>query len=239
MANHRIFSFNENNWIVYVVTESTDKNSTCRQEREQAYITWVSPGNIRPHVVNISESSYISDVFCFVLHNKAYVVITKLYETYGVTQIKKLFADKNEFYVVQNLTVQLGSKIHLFKIAEDYILVIGQIHNFKKYNNEDTKIFVFNEHNEKFLLLQTIPSSGTVSSTSLSLNEEHFVMLAEQNFKIQVLNYNVHASNYFLTQNMYSDSTILEVNTLEMKGKNSNEKAGNAWRMGILMVYIH
>lgn len=71
----------------------------------------------------------------------------------------------------------------------------------------------------QFLLLQKIPSSGTVSSTSLSLDEEqNYVMLAEQNFKIQVLNYNAYESKFLLSQNIYSDSKILEVNTLEMKG---------------------
>lgn len=57
---------------------------------------WVSPSSIRPFVVNISESSHINEVYSFVLHNKAFVIITKLYETNGVTQVKKLAADKNE-----------------------------------------------------------------------------------------------------------------------------------------------
>ncbi|KAJ8938300.1 hypothetical protein NQ318_020359 [Aromia moschata] len=220
----RIFTYDDENMIIHFITNSVSSESTCRTDtarvlNEISMMSWNrlptenSTGTFYQYDKVIE--GYISGAEFFTLNGRSYAVIGRYYDANIDSHDLKCLVirfsdDKSKAEEIQRIPSKGAWSIYLFHTAQGVTLVIGNTGSTLSHFDEKTSttIYRFNEEEQQFKELRTIPSYGSLMATGVVLDADSLIVLAHKNAPLQILKYNHHFENYYLYQSFELDSHI-------------------------------
>ncbi|XP_060516237.1 uncharacterized protein LOC132695789 [Cylas formicarius] len=223
----RIYSYDEDNMTIHLITNSTSTDSHCKISqaegvKEVSTISWsTSPnrGESRTFISYplIDVPGYISGVEFFTLNGKTYSVISQYYDpisdTHELDCVVLCFEiGKQTASEIQKIPTRGAWTLYLMHTAQGVTLIIGN-----RGGDQNTEIYRFDEHEERFMLLRTVGYACS-KAVGVVLGTDSFIILANEDAPLQVLKYNQNYQNYVNYQIIAADATVFGLSAFYVGG---------------------